>query len=419
MSSPFWPLELPWLVHAQISRWRMNAALPWVSDPNSVPNPRYYRASSWAHSPGSSSLSKFGIFFFVLTLQWNPFIPHLAEDVKLFCQGSWMQGKLGWGFPCPELASTVCWSGLCRAVTMGVLIHHLEEPSVSGQTCNFRSQPAHDQLPWGHKDKPPESVGYSEDAAPTPVLLAVLFHSRKQSFLVPGGELPVWKSTLSQAGPALLPSSVHGQPALCPCPPALPRAVESLWSVQLFSNACTDEFLKFCSNRTVLVLWITWLSWSLLFCSDVLYNEWSVQVHMLHRPFGNWWSVFSRIRVIQTSCTCRLKRYNTPASCSHRSQCMSVAPQSHTWKFTDTEIHLHTLPCSLSASSALSAMKIHTKNWVSQCYFPHILLAAAHAFLAQNLAFHCYLLYSWSGFFLVLFMTSSVKIPVFLLFLIY
>lgn len=155
MSSPFWPLELLWLVHAQISRWRMNAALPWVSDPNSVPNPRYYRASSWAHSPGSSSLSKFGIFFFVLTLQWNPFIPHLAEDVKLFCQGSWMQGKLGWGFPCPELASTVCWSGLCCAVTMGVLIHHLEEPSVNGQTCNFRSQPAHDQLPCGHEDKPP------------------------------------------------------------------------------------------------------------------------------------------------------------------------------------------------------------------------------------------------------------------------
>lgn len=44
-------------------------------------------------------------------------------------------------------------------------------------------------------------------------------------------------------------------------------------------------------------------------------------------------------------------------------------------------------------------MKIYTKNWVSQCYFPHILLAAAHAFLAQNLAFHCYLLYSWSRFF--------------------
>lgn len=39
------------------------------------------------------------------------------------------------------------------------------------------------------------------------------------------------------------------------------------------------------------------------------------------------------------------------------------------------------------------------KNWVSQCYFPHILLAAAHAFLAKNLAFHCYLLYSWSRVF--------------------
>lgn len=37
--------------------------------------------------------------------------------------------------------------------------------------------------------------------------------------------------------------AVHGQPALCPCPPALPWAVESPWSVQLFSNACTDEFL--------------------------------------------------------------------------------------------------------------------------------------------------------------------------------
>lgn len=60
---------------------------------------------------------------------------------------------------------------------------------------------------------------------------------------------------------------------------------------------------------------------------------------------------------------------------------MSVAPQSHTWKFTDTETNLHTLPCSLSASSALSAMKIYIKKWVSQCYFPHILLAAAHAFL--------------------------------------
>lgn len=312
-----------------------------------------------------------------------------------------MQGKLGWGFPCPELASTVCWSGLCCAVTMGVLIHHFEEPSVSGQTCNFRSQPAHDQLPWGHKDKPPSLWATLRMLLPPLCSWQCCSIHRSKASLSQGENYQCESLPLSQAGPALLPSSpaVHGQPALCPCPPALPRAVESLWSVQLFSNACTDEFLKFCSNRTVLVLWITWLSWSLLFCSDVLYNEWSVQVHMLHRPFGNWWSVFSRIRVIQTSCTCRLKRYNTPASCSHRSQCMSVAPQSHTWKFTDTEIHLHTLPCSLSASSALSAMKIHTKNWVSQCYFPHILLAAAHAFLAQNLAFHCYLLYSWSGFF--------------------
>lgn len=93
--------------------------------------------------------------------------------------------------------------------------------------------------------------------------------------------------------------------------------------------------------------------------------QWSVQVHTLHRPFGNWWSVFSRIRVIQTSCTCRLKSCNPPALCSHCSQCMSVAPQSHTSKFTDTEINLHTLPCSLSASSALLAMKIHIKNWAS------------------------------------------------------
>lgn len=49
-------------------------------------------------------------FCFVLTLQWNPFIPCLAEHVKLFYQGSWMQGKLGWGFLCPELlcAGVVC-----------------------------------------------------------------------------------------------------------------------------------------------------------------------------------------------------------------------------------------------------------------------------------------------------------------------
>lgn len=238
-----------------------------------------------------------------------------------------------------------------------------------------------------------------EFSPPTPALLAVLFRSGKRSFLVPKGELPMWKSTLSQAGPALLPScpAVPGQ-LQCPpvLSPALPRAVESPWSVQLLSDTCTDERLVLLRQDSPGTLdhLASLIIIILLWCAV----QWSVQVHTLHSPFGNWWSVFSRIRVIQTSCTCRLKSCNPRLRARTAvSQCMS--PQSHTWKFTDTEINLHTLPCSSSASSALSAMKIHIKNWVSQCYFPRTLLAAAHAFLAQNLAFHCYLLYSWSGFF--------------------
>lgn len=283
---------------------------------------------------GSSSLSKLGFFFFfflVLTLQWNPFIPCLAEDVKLFCQGSWMQGKLGWGFPCPELACSVCWSGLCVVLwPWGSELSQLEELSGSGHTWNFRSQPAPDQLPCGQKDKP-----LTPWAAPR---MLWSFHSPPLFFWqccsLQGseasssqGEDDQCESTLSQTGPALLPSSpgVHGQPALCPCPPALPRAVP--WSVQPFPNACTDEFLVLLRQdspgtldhlASLIILVLFWCA-----------VQWSVQVHTLHRPFGNCWSVFSRIRVIQTSCTCGLKSCNPGFVLAPQSMCVSGSPITH------------------------------------------------------------------------------------------
>lgn len=74
---------------------------------------------------------------------------------------------------------------------------------------------------------------------------------------------------------------------------------------------------------------------------------------------------------------------------------MGTLLELHTWKFTNTEINLQTLPYGLSASSALLAKYICQTGFLNVALLI-LLLAAAHAFLAQNLAFHCYLLYIWS-----------------------
>lgn len=92
---------------------------------------------------------------------------------------------------------------------------------------------------------------------------------------------------------------------------------------------------------TVLVLQS--FPWSLLFCSDVLYNG-MFRFNTLHGSFRDCWSCFffPKIKVIQTSCTCRLKRCKPLALCerSTRSMLMGSLLELHTWKFTNTEINL-------------------------------------------------------------------------------
>lgn len=183
-----------------------------------------------------------------------------------------------------------------------------------------------------------------------------------------------WAKLAQPSSPA-----VHGQPALCPCPPALPRAVQSPWPVQLFSDACTDEFLTLLRQHSPGTLdhLASLIIIALFWCAV----QRSVQVLTLHRPFGNWWSVFSRIRVIQTSCTCRLKSCNPRL---HARTAVSVCQ----WLLNHTPESLQTLRLICTHSPAACQQVLHfqpwkyiLKKWVSQCYFPHILLAAAHAFL--------------------------------------
>jgi len=69
-------------------------------------------------------------FLFFFTLQWHPFIPCLAEDLKLFRQGSGMQSELGWEFPRPELVCAVC--VVASLIGRGVTPYAAGGPSSSG-----------------------------------------------------------------------------------------------------------------------------------------------------------------------------------------------------------------------------------------------------------------------------------------------
>lgn len=212
------------------------------------------------------------VFFFVLALQWNPFTPCLGENVKLFCQGSWMQGKLGWTFPCPELACTVCWSGFVSCCHHGVPAQpawgavSVARPEPSAPSLPLPSCPGDTGMsPWFHG----LLRGCCGVFTSHPVLWAVLFRSGKRSFLVPGGEFPMWKCTLSQAGPALLLAMGACTVPLSPSPsqssggPTLTSAL-----LKRVHQWISQVLLRQDSPGT----WITWLPWSLLFCSDVLYN---------------------------------------------------------------------------------------------------------------------------------------------------
>lgn len=271
-------------MHAQISRWRINAALPRVSDPNSPPNPRHSIGSSRAHGPGSSSLSKLGFFFFVLALQWNPFTPCLAEDVKPCCQGSWMQGKVGWGFLCPELACTVCWSGLCRAVTLGVLT----QPAwVLSQCQPFRSQPALSSCPV-HRRISPWFQGCCGVSPPTPVLFWQCCLFREVKLSCPRGRITNVKVYLEPKWPST-PAPLSCCPRGCTVPlspsPSQSSGVPVVSSAALKRmHRCISQVLLWQDSPGTLDHLASLIIVVLFWCAV----QWSVQVHTLHRPFGNW-----------------------------------------------------------------------------------------------------------------------------------
>lgn len=170
---------------------------------------------------------------------------------------------------------------------------------------------------------------------------------------------------------------------IVPCPPALPRAVESPWSVQLFSDAGTDEFLVLLrqdgpgtlDHLASLIMIV--LFWCAVQCSG--------QAHMLHRPFGNWWSVFPRIRGIQTSCTCRLKSCSPPLR-AHTAVSVSGSSVTHLKIYRHWDSSAHT-PCSLSASSALTAMKIHIKKFGFSMLFSLYIARSSTCFPSTELSF--------------------------------
>lgn len=164
--------------------------------------------------------------------------------------------------------------------------------------------------------KSPRFHGLLKDAVEfsprTHVLLAVLFV--RGSKACPKGRITNVKVCLEPQWPSC-PALLSWCPwAACTVPlsPSPPQAVESPCSVQLFSHACTDEFLTAPAGQSWCFGSLGFLDhccFVLMCCSMVCSGSHASQA------LGSFSRIFSRIRVIQTSCTGRLKSCN-PRLCA-------------------------------------------------------------------------------------------------------
>lgn len=253
---------------------------------------------------------------------------------------------------------SVPWAGLhrvpewfmCRAVTTGVLI----QPSVSGKTCSFRSQPAHAQLPCGQKDNP-----LIPWAAPR---MLWSFHLPplcfRQCCSVQGSKASLSQGWITSVKVYLEPSW-PSTPALLSCIVPLSPSPSQSSGVPVVSSAVLKRMHWWISQvllrqdspgtldhlASLIIIVLFWCA-----------VQWSVQVHKLHRPFGNCWSVFSRITVIQTSCTCRLKSCNPRLrACTAVSVCQ--------WLLNHTPESLQTLRLICTHSLAACQQVLHFQPW--------------------------------------------------------
>lgn len=157
-----------------------------------------------------------------------------------------------------------------------------------------------------------------------PLLSAVPFRSREFKLPPTMGRWNQCEICLEPRTPSRLPRC----PGQLPCGPSGPGQVQvqrrgQAGLVLSRMRRARRNFSPPGLRGTVLVL--PSFPWSLLFCSHVLYNG-MFRFKTLHGSFRDWWSsfYFSKIKVIQTSCTCRLKRCNPLALCERSTRSMSM-----------------------------------------------------------------------------------------------
>lgn len=246
-----------------------------------------------------------------------------------------------------------CWSGLCCAVTMGVLTQPAWGALSQWPALQVHIPACPCPAALWTEGKAPDSLGCSKDAVEFPPPSPVPFRAAKLP--CPTGRIPNVKIYLEPNWPNPLPSSpaVLGQFYRGPVPQPFPEQ----WSPHgqfSFLKACTHEFLtplpQHCPGTldhlaSLIIIALFWCA-----------VQWSVQVHKHHRPFGDRWNVFSRIRVIQTSCTCRLK------SCNRQLRARTAVSVCQ-WLLNHTPESLQTLRLICTHSPAACQQVLHFQPW--------------------------------------------------------
>lgn len=256
----------------------------------------------------------------------------------------------------PELLCSRCWSGWCVVLwPRGPSLSQLEELSVARPVTSDPSLPL-SSCPVGRR-KSPWFHGLLKDAVcgvltSHPCSFSSAVCSGKQSLFQ--GEnyqcesLP-WATVAQLSCPALLVSmgSLHCAPVPQPSPGSgVPVLSCSHMRAPMNSSLLQQDSPGTLDHLASLVI-IVWF-WRAV--------QWSVQVHVLHRPFGSWWSVFSRIRVIQTSCTGRLK------GCNPRLRARTAGSVCQ-WLLNHTPESLQALRLICTHSLAACQQVLHFQPW--------------------------------------------------------